>query len=308
MVLHVLTIATSTRPELAFLLTSAAKHGITPVLLGMGNPRLSYLQRDYSLKIELFQSWIREKLGSGALSPRDLVVCTDAFDVVFIGGPDAIIGGWEAAGSPPILFSAEKNLWPQEHLRSHFDRAAAEFGGSSPYRYINAGTYMGLAASLLAFWDRIPGPIKDADDQGLLQTVWANDGPAMGATLDYYRQVFYVPVFDGMDKIYSSKAPIVHFAGGENFGRMGEFFRKKFPDALQPQYNSTYWLEQQEKAATAKESHSSGSSGAGICSTKSENAYREATIGLAVGTVALLIVCITLTTLVVRCKARTRPL
>ena len=284
MALYALTVVTATRPEFAFLLTSASKHGITPIMLGMGNPRLSYLQRDYSLKIELVQDWIRKNLATGAVKPQDLVVVTDAYDVVMIGGPSEIIGGWKAAGAPPILLSAERNLWPLKNLKDQFDQAAVKYGNSSPYRYINSGTYMGTAAALLAFLDTIP---FKGDDQAMLQTAWSNHGHAMGAAIDYHRRVFYVPVLDDMELIKRNTTPIMHFAGADNFALMGKYFKYKFPEALQPQYNPMYWARQ--KAAAFDDG---------------DDPYRSATIGLGVSTGALLVICIVLAILVAASSRR----
>ncbi len=254
-VVHVVTIATCTRPELAYLLVSADQHGITPILLALGDPRLSFYNREYSVKPHAVRQWLEKHLltGTGNVHPSDLVVHVDAFDVIIQRNAEAIEAGWRAAGSPPILLSAEKNLTPRQNLRGKFDAATPR----SPYRYPNAGTFMGTAQALLDF---LSTPIMRAtgDDQGMLQDAWEQYHDTMGIALDSARDVFHVTVWDEGTDLLASTSPIMHFAGPGGRKPLVDFFKAKFPFLQQPQVDTTYWrhaVRETKAKAKTKTSH-----------------------------------------------------
>lgn len=83
------------------------------------------------------------------LPPRDWVLFTDAYDVVFARpAPEllAALEAWETAAPPgmDLLFGAEKFEWPDENLPGYATRETAS------YPYLNSGVYAGRAAAVLA--------------------------------------------------------------------------------------------------------------------------------------------------------------
>ncbi len=238
-VVHVIAVATCTMPELAYLLVSAQKVGITPELLGLGDARLSFYNREYSVKLEHVKKYIDTGLQQGFIKPNDLVVVVDAFDVIIHKDVRAILDGWKAVGSPPILFSAETKLMPGVQYLKQFNAANPD----KRYRYLNSGTYMGVASQLQKLFIT-PQTQGKGDDQGMMQAAWAAHHSALGIKLDVDNHVFYIPIGDSWDDLMtkSPSAPIVHFAGPENRTKLKRYFQVMYPDALQPEVSTAYWL------------------------------------------------------------------
>lgn len=241
---HVVSVATCAMPELTYLLVSADRVGVTPKLLGLGDKRLTFLHRDYSAKPDIVRAWLRGALAAGTVQYNDLVVCVDAFDVVIKRGVEAIVQGWTSAGSPSVLFSAEKGLYPRLDLRAHFDAA----NPTAPYRYINAGTYMGTAAGVLHLLDTPEMQSTGEDDQGMMQAAWVNYHDLYPWVLDVHRHVFYVPVRDTLADVLTvartMPTPIFHFAGDKGRPMLQAAFLEWYPDSVQPNVDVRYWRNQ----------------------------------------------------------------
>jgi hypothetical protein len=298
---HVVAVATCTQPELAYLLISAHRAGVTPVLLGLGDARLSFVAREYSVKLEHVRKWLHHGLKvANTLEPHDLVVHVDAFDVVLQGGADAIRQGWQSAGSPPVLVSVEKTLFPRTDLRPVFDAANPD----TPYRYLNSGTYMGTAQALLDLL-QTPEAQGKGDDQGKLQAAWAAHRHRLGIQLDTKHRVFYVLMLDTLRQALASTAPIVHFNGRPSRAILKQYFQAKFPDALQPDVDTTFWRDKAKALAAAAASASASS--ATVLTQKMLIATAPVTIGLATAVAVLVVACIVLVVLLTTTQAKAQP-
>lgn len=112
----------------------------------MGDPRLTLeWPRRYDVETTTTRDWLERKLRSGVLKPNDMLVFIDAYDVLYNGGKRDILAGWRRAGSPDILFSAERFCWPDADLAARFASVS-----ESPYKYLNSGTFMGTDGALAA--------------------------------------------------------------------------------------------------------------------------------------------------------------
>ena len=136
------------QPSLEVFLADCARAGLQPEVLGYGQRWGGFGQRLRRVTAALH----------GMAGP---VLFTDAFDVRIFGDVAGIRSRWEALGAPPWLCAAETNCWPQLH-RAKFYPAC-----ETPYRYLNAGAWIGDAAyvrGLLRDMDAELAP-DDANDQ-----------------------------------------------------------------------------------------------------------------------------------------------
>lgn len=97
------------------------------------------------------------------LPSSELVVFLDAYDVLAVG-PDAE-RLYEENYHGKIVFSAEKNCWPDAQRASEYPQC------DSPWRYLNSGSYMGTAGDI---YNLLNGIKIDAyaDDQRLMTTAF----------------------------------------------------------------------------------------------------------------------------------------
>jgi hypothetical protein len=130
-------------PDLPDLLTeSAHRYGITIENVGWG-------QRMVRLVSKL--DWLQQALST--FDKRDVVVCTDSYDVLYAAGEREIMEAFLALECS-IVFAAERWYSHQDkRLKQVFDRLPIV----SPYRYINSGTVAGYAGELLDMLTVISG-------------------------------------------------------------------------------------------------------------------------------------------------------
>ena len=115
---------------------SCAEQGITPIVLGEG--LAGKMNRPEIQKHKIH--WLRDYMASVSAS-HELFAFVDAWDVAFIRDFYAIVEGFKSYGKP-ILFSAEKNLFPTE--------VACRMYPPSPtqWKYLNSGGFMGSMRDL----------------------------------------------------------------------------------------------------------------------------------------------------------------
>lgn len=81
---------------------------------------------------------------AASLPPDDLLLFTDAFDVLFTAKPEHIVEQFLRSNAS-ILFSAECGCWP--HIMENKGKACFDAyppaPQGSPYRYLNSGTWIG---------------------------------------------------------------------------------------------------------------------------------------------------------------------
>lgn len=158
---------------------SAVRHNFNLVILGWGLP-----WKGLSQKLEAAHEY------AASLPSNDLLLFTDAFDVLFSASPSYIEEKFFMQNYT-ILFSAECGCWP--HLME--DRAACfdKYPQSpTPYRYLNSGSWVGkasLAAEMLAEVIRKAGnDFRNANDQKLVADMYISG--KYGIQLDFYNNIF----------------------------------------------------------------------------------------------------------------------
>jgi hypothetical protein len=133
---------------------SLARFGVTPTILGMGEPWGGLMTKPRRLR-----QWLR----AGNCKTDTLIVC-DAFDVVFTAPPDEVEKKYRDLWPElPIVFNAERGIFPRGELAHKFDDVPG------PWKYLNSGFMIGppdkILALLESMWlDDIHDDTKAADD------------------------------------------------------------------------------------------------------------------------------------------------
>lgn len=128
---------------------------------------------------------------AASLPPGDLLLFTDAFDVLFTGGPTEIVRQFLLHNSS-LLFSAECGCWP--HIMERKGRACFYDypAAPTPYRYLNSGSWIGTAlaaAAMLSEVIRLAGnDFRNANDQKLVADMFISR--RFNMSLDYHNSIF----------------------------------------------------------------------------------------------------------------------
>jgi hypothetical protein len=255
---RVVLIAVATRavPELGYLLGSASANGMTVTVLGMGDARMRPGHIQWETKMWLPRDWLRASLENGSVRPTDLVVCVDAYDVVFKGGYADILAGWARMGSPDIIMSGERTCYPDPTHASWFQERIQQHSGprvparltsahtcmtspawwtsaGGPYPYVNGGTWGGVAMILDTLLQTVPEVSIPGDDQLTWTRIVRKYSDKFNIAIDYARDVYACVFGDDLPCILQETAPIVHFNGSIK-SVMDRAFRSWYPMLQQP--------------------------------------------------------------------------
>ncbi len=205
---------------------SLTHYGCEPVVLGMGEHWGGLMTKPRRLR-----DWLR----SGACT-ADYLIVTDSYDVVWTASPEEVrerYSSLHASPAYPLLFNAEKGIFPRGELERRFNSIGEAF--DSPWRYLNSGFYLGptpwVRELLEAMWlddihddyQRRDGSWVHVNDQGWYQTLFCAQPVPM--VLDYSCEVVQccsacsLEEFDLTGKriknVVTGTEPLVwHFNGG----------------------------------------------------------------------------------------------
>lgn len=158
---------------------SALHHKFDLIILGWG-----VKWQGLSQKLEAAHAY-------AASIPKDHVLLfTDAFDVMFANTPDHVLTEFYAMNAR-IVFGAECGCWP--HVMDDPPACFTKYPKSStPYRYLNSGTWIGYAADateMLAEVIQLAGQnFKNANDQKLVADMYM--AGRYGIQLDFQAKLF----------------------------------------------------------------------------------------------------------------------
>eukprot|EP00966_Prymnesium_polylepis_P034200 794873-Prymnesium_polylepis.1 len=93
-----------------------------------------------------YQKLLGARTYAATLPPTDLVLFADAYDVLYVASPVKMRDRFLSLELPPhkVLFMAEKGCWPDWDMA--FGRVFCREKyppTSTPYRYLNSGSWMG---------------------------------------------------------------------------------------------------------------------------------------------------------------------
>ena len=158
------------------------------------------------------------------LSDHDVILFTDAYDVLYLRELDEVLGRF-LGFKHEVIFSAEQYLWPNKNLR--FPPAPTK------YRYLNSGTFVGRVGELKRM---LAVPLKDSDDDQLYMQVAYLTG-RYDAVLDHEGYIFQCHENSLVTKEGNLVNPltgcypcIYHANGGaEMKAKMDMFYQQLFP-------------------------------------------------------------------------------
>jgi hypothetical protein len=209
--LHYITIATKPNENLdLFIKKRLTRQGEQITILGeKENRNIGWLATaNFGVKIKEVYYYI----WGAKLHENDIVLFTDAYDVVYCGNQEQLIERYLEFGKP-IIFGAEKYCNPDPQRASEYAFKNLEFP------YLNSGLYIGrvwaLRECLLGY------QYNDSDDDQRFWTSKFLSRPDL-ITLDYYNSIFLntagIPIntikWDGHRASYNKYNPLfVHVNG-----------------------------------------------------------------------------------------------
>jgi len=225
--LHYITLSTIEKPELDRLKKSASKHGFEVTVLGLEH-QTSYKNkqnqdRAFAIKTKVIKNYIKDK------NDNDILLYTDAWDVLVYQGSLALLLEKYNKFNKSIVFSAEKNLWPD-------NPRASEYGDTKdkPFPYLNAGAFIGKIGALKKYCEEYTKNNNNSDrtiDQLFWSDVYLSNKNDIG--LDTQAEIF-LSLFNTSDGNYifennnftykeTNTQPIFIHANGPNKEKLDVF-------------------------------------------------------------------------------------
>ena len=169
----VLCAATASTSGFRRFLETARRQGATPTVLGWRQPWRGWGER---------LQWVARALAE--VDSAELVLLTDAYDVLWVRPPAEVLAAYRTLGEPPLLLSAEVNCWPRAEWSERFPATG------TPYRYPNGGGWLGRVGHVHALFQRyrLDELAADGNDQEWWQHVFLAEPDA--AQLDSEARIF----------------------------------------------------------------------------------------------------------------------
>ena len=140
--LHLVTVATRERPELADLRVAASELGLTLVVLGLGGDF-------YGHGVKM--NYVRKYLSSEDVDEDDYILYIDAFDTMLLEPAKRILRAFLAMCAP-IVFGAERRCNPDSAVRQLYPPPPPK---AATFPYLNAGQYIGRVGDVQLMFDTI---------------------------------------------------------------------------------------------------------------------------------------------------------
>src|SRR5574340_640 len=190
------------RPEMAQLLIDSCRHFRVPLTFCAAKQLNGHW--DGNLRIsKMFAAY--EALET--LGKYDHILWVDAFDAFVMATVEDIVFRWHNLGCPPMVFSAEKNCWPDPYLADYYPATP------SPWKFINAGTWFAQVGYLRDVLKTLLSQFKEDDND---QRIWTSAflaGLLPGSVIDTERKIFQTM---WGTEIYEVDSPcVVHYNGGD---------------------------------------------------------------------------------------------
>jgi hypothetical protein len=136
------------------------------------------------------------------------ILYADGFDCFFTPWADAteVTYRWHLLGCPPMVFSGEKNCWPDADQEARYPKA------DSPWRFINAGTWLAQIGYLENVIENALSIYPTEDDDQRIWTRMYLSGMLPGAIVDTERLIFQTMWGTELSEVESPC--VLHFNGG----------------------------------------------------------------------------------------------
>ena len=155
-IIHYVVVSTKDTPELHRLLNSGKKFGWDIDVLGleMNTDEFKHTNihnRNFEIKLYLIKDYLKK------LNDNDLLLLSDAWDVLVIGTKEQVLEKYKKFNMP-IVVSAEKMCWPDKDRASQYNTLQEAFP------YLNSGGYIGTVKALKTVFENYNNE-KIVDDQ-----------------------------------------------------------------------------------------------------------------------------------------------
>jgi hypothetical protein len=151
------------REKAKYLLDTASKYNIEVEFIGIGQV---FNPRNTRERLILLQQQLRTLYNS-----EDIVLVMDGYDTLFNNTPTVALTNFIKKDTRVLISAEQIFTYQYSQFQEKYEKI------NSPYKYVNAGTYMGYANSLISMIDElleIPAPFDSNIDQGLLG-VWVHN-------------------------------------------------------------------------------------------------------------------------------------
>ena len=206
--IHYITVSTKDTPDLQNLIKSAKKNGWDLNVLGleMNTSELGHANKKFGMKLRLVKDYLSN------CNPEDLLLFTDAWDVLVFGTKEEIIERYKKFNKS-IVFNAEKFCWPDEARKSEYDTLSEEFP------FLNSGGYIGKVKDIAKFLDNYNNE-EDIDDQRFWTDRYMKNKDIIG--LDHKNEIFICCVgtdikdysIENENLKYKERYPLILHANG----------------------------------------------------------------------------------------------
>ncbi|MXN64270.1 hypothetical protein GR183_05090 [Stappia sp. GBMRC 2046] len=146
-----ITVDTAASPKLERLMRSCRHHAIPLEVIGEGRP-----YPGHGAKIEYVIEYL------SAQDPDEVVMYVDGYDVVLLANSEEIERKFREFGHP-FVFSTEQNCNVNGGLFARFPVWFRYPKGKRPYRFINAGTFIGKAGYMRDLLQRLDAALAPSD-------------------------------------------------------------------------------------------------------------------------------------------------
>ena len=170
-VIHYLTIATKPHPNLNTITDVLSRNGDTITILGLEK---NGDMNGFGVRLNYIKDYIKD------LDNSDILLCTDAYDIILNGSLSEIKKRFMETGTK-LLFGAEKGCWPDSYKQNQYKTRDLEFP------YLNAGAFIGYVGLIKQILNTITIN-KEMDDQRLWTDIYLKTGLI---SLDHNNRIFF---------------------------------------------------------------------------------------------------------------------
>ena len=124
-------------------------------------------------KVQIFSNYLHKE---DYFHDDDVVLFVDGYDTFITATPEEILERFENFDAD-IVFSAEKNCWPDQSIANEYPPAR------TPYRFLNSGGYIGRVSAIKALLNDVDYYSSDYDDQWYFHLKFLMSRNSVGANL-----------------------------------------------------------------------------------------------------------------------------
>lgn len=203
------TIATKTNENLDLLKKLCRMHDTDIIVLGMGDRNLTEWGRNFGIKMK----YLRKFLSRNDIAEDDIILFTDAYDILLCDSMENIVGKYMTFGSD-IVFAAERFCHPDVKMKRSYRRFWENRGEDHQdlEMFLNSGAFIGRKWAIRDCLSRYRFR-KSTDDQRYWTSIYLDQDmlvleglgiPIPTIDLDFYSYLF-ICLAGSEDDVYMSK-------------------------------------------------------------------------------------------------------